>query len=133
MRILIDECLPAQLKDMLVGHHEAETVSDRGWSGLRNGDLLSHASRDYDAFLTADQGIPFQQNLSGFHLAVVIVPTNRLKHLRYAVPLLIRSLENLHKREIAVMDLPGEPESWPKLQLNRIEREGRTARHLFGV
>ena len=125
--------MPRQLKDLLVGHHEAETVAALGWSGLRNGDLLGLASRHYDAFLTADQGIRFQQNLAGFDLAVVILPTNRLRHLRYAVSPLIQSLENLRTRELVVMDLPGEPENWTKLQLVRIEREGNTARHLFGA
>ena len=82
MRVLLDESLPRGL----VRHFtegEIETVFDRGWSGLNNGDLLRLASVDFDVFITADQNLQYQQNLAGFEIGVVVLaaPSNRLQDL----------------------------------------------------
>jgi len=36
MRILIDECLPKQLKGWLAGKHDAVTVQEMGWANVKN-------------------------------------------------------------------------------------------------
>ncbi len=64
MRVLLDECLPRRLKADLAGH-EATTVPEAGWAGTKNGDLLQLAAARFDAFVTIDQGLAFQQNLAG--------------------------------------------------------------------
>lgn len=47
MRVLLDESLPRtltrHLRDTVV-----ETVYDRGWAGLKNGELLDRASSSFD-------------------------------------------------------------------------------------
>ncbi|MBM4439357.1 MAG: DUF5615 family PIN-like protein [Candidatus Rokubacteria bacterium] len=71
MRVLLDEQLPRQLARELRGH-DVSTVQQRGWSGLKNGELLRRAvEAGYDAFLTADRGLPFQQNLAALPLRIV--------------------------------------------------------------
>jgi predicted nuclease of predicted toxin-antitoxin system len=40
MRILLDECLPRRLRRELPGH-DVRTVPEMGWSGKKNGALLS--------------------------------------------------------------------------------------------
>ena len=62
MRVLLDECLPSRLKRVLPGH-EVSTVSDAGWAGKTNGELLSLAVERFDAFVTIDKNLPAQQNL----------------------------------------------------------------------
>ena len=62
MRILLDESLPRDLAALLTGH-EAETVRDARWSGVRNGKLLSLAATRFDVFLTADRKIEYQQTM----------------------------------------------------------------------
>lgn len=44
-----------------------------GWSGLTNGVLLDKARAQFDAFLTVDQNVQFQQNLSVLPLPVAII------------------------------------------------------------
>jgi len=65
-----------------------------GWAGTRNGQLLRRASADFDVFLTVDQGIEFQQSLTGIDIAVVVMVTasNDIDDLR---PLLARALSAL--------------------------------------
>ncbi len=77
MNILIDESLPRYLKRILTDH-EAKTVQDMGWAGIKNGKLLKLAEPDFDVFLTADKNIRYQQNLKGRKLAIVEFPSNKL-------------------------------------------------------
>jgi hypothetical protein len=42
--------------------HDVRTVSEMGWSGIKNGPLLHRAAQEFDIFLTVDQGIEHQQN-----------------------------------------------------------------------
>lgn len=91
MRVLLDESLPRTLVRHL-SSVVAATVYDHGWSGLKNGELLQRASESFDVFLTADQNLPYQQNLAGHGVRVVVLAavTNRVPDL---VPLLGRALE----------------------------------------
>ena len=101
MRLLLDECVPRPLKRDLIGHDVSHVV-DMGWSSKRNGELLRlMAVERFDAFLTVDQNIEFQQNLraSGIGVVVAIARTNRVKELRPLVPEILDALGRL---------LPGE-------------------------
>ena len=73
MRVLLDENVPRKLKHRLAPEHEAVTVPEHGWSGLLNGALLRAADAEFDAFVTLDRGIEYQQNLSDLSLRVVVV------------------------------------------------------------
>jgi len=72
MRILIDECLDWRLCRTLPGH-DCSSVQKMGWSGLTNGALREKAAQEFDVFLTGDRNLTFQQTLSRFDLAVVIL------------------------------------------------------------
>ena len=50
-----------------------DTVSERDWSGLGNGDLIDIAGHEgYDVLVTTDQNMRYQQNLAGRRLTVVV-------------------------------------------------------------
>ena len=72
MRILIDECLDWRLCRVLTEHH-CVSVKQMGWDGLTNGILLQKAEREFDVFLTADSNLTFQQNLTKFRIAVIVL------------------------------------------------------------
>jgi len=93
MRILLDECLPRRLARLLA-EHDVQTVPEAGWAGVDNGELLQRAQGKYDAFITVDRGIPFQQNIGSHALAVVVlkVQSNRLDDIRPLVPLILEAL-----------------------------------------
>jgi hypothetical protein len=48
-------------------------VAKAGWAGKKNGEFLRLAERELDALVSADKGIPHQQNVSRFDLAVVLL------------------------------------------------------------
>lgn len=48
-----------------------------GWAAYSNGQLLNEAEKaGFDALVTCDQNLVFQQNLTGRNIAVVILSTN---------------------------------------------------------
>ncbi len=46
-----------------------------GWAKLSNGDLLAAAEKSFAAFITTDQNLRYQQNLTGRRLAILVLPT----------------------------------------------------------
>ena len=72
MKLLLDECVVRDLKKDLVGH-DVSTVVEAGFRGLENGVLLRAASSQYDALITVDRNLPFQQNINLLPIAVVIL------------------------------------------------------------
>jgi hypothetical protein len=61
MNVLIVENLPRKLAGHLKGH-ECRTVTECGWAGKTNGELLSLAEPLFDVLLTLDKNIPYQQD-----------------------------------------------------------------------
>ena len=104
MRVLLDESLPLRLARHLEGV-AAETVFDRRWSSLTNGELLRAANEDFDGFLTADQSLPYQQNVARFSLRIVVLAarTNRLADLLPLVPAALAEFRRLEEGEFAVI------------------------------
>jgi hypothetical protein len=73
VRILLDEQLPRQLAPYLIGH-DTRTVQQGSWAGLKNGVLLTSAeAAGFDVFLTGDQNLEFQQDISKRRLGVVVL------------------------------------------------------------
>jgi hypothetical protein len=102
MRILIDECIDERFRTSLPGH-DCQTARYAGLAGLKNGDLLTTAeSAKFDVFITADQGIEYQQNLTARKIAIIIFRTksNRLKDLLPLVPACLARIESIHPGQI---------------------------------
>lgn len=73
MRILFDQGTPVPLRALLPGHVVA-TVFELGWSQLRNGELVRQAElAGYDAFVTTDQNLRYQQRLDRRSMAIVVL------------------------------------------------------------
>lgn len=104
MRVLLDECVPRSFRGELPGH-EVRTVAELGWAGTRNGLLLRRAAAQFDVFLTVDQGIEFQQYLTGVDLAIVVVVarSNSIDDLRPLVPRVLAAISASSAGSIAVV------------------------------
>ena len=102
MRLLLDECLPHRLRLHLPGH-DAFTVVYQGWAGVKNGDLLDLAAAGgFDAFITTDRNLTYQQNLGALPVAVVVLESSgiRLEDLLPLVPKLLNALNSLTPRAV---------------------------------
>ena len=96
MKVLLDECLPKRLKPALRGH-ALSTVPEMGWAGKTNGELLKLAKGKFDAFVTVDQNLQYQQNLeeSGMATVLIIVRNNRFETLKPLIPKVQQALERI--------------------------------------
>ena len=57
-----------------------------GWAGVRNGELLRRAEEHFNIFITADQNLQYQQNLSGRRLAILVLPSNQVPIVTQLLP-----------------------------------------------
>lgn len=101
MRILLDESLPIELRDVLP-QHSVRSVREMGWSALKNGELLRRAVDEFDVFVTADQNLQYQQNIKALPIAVAVLvaKSNRIQSLRPLVPALLSALESIQPRTL---------------------------------
>lgn len=75
MKILMDACVPRPLRQFLTAH-TVQTAQEMGWGKLKNGALLKAVEPEFDAFLTSDQNLKYQQNVAGRKLSILVLPTN---------------------------------------------------------
>lgn len=94
MKLLLDENLPKRLKQDLK-EHEIYTAAEKGWTGISNGKLLSLLLDDnFDALLTFDKNLQYQQNFQKYTIAVIVLnaPDNSYLTLRLLVPKILKKL-----------------------------------------
>ncbi len=73
MRVLLDHCMDRRVVRIISGH-EVVQARHMGWERLRNGALVSAADEErFDAMVTVDKNLRYQQNLAGRRIAVVIL------------------------------------------------------------
>jgi len=99
--VLLDECVDRRLAGDIQGH-DVKTVPEVGWAALKNGELLARAERAFEAFVTVDRQLPFQQDLSRFSIAVIVLraQSNRVGELRSLVPDLLATLPGAKRGEV---------------------------------
>ena len=106
MRILLDECIPKPFKKCFAGH-ECLTAAEIGLAGLKNGELLSMAEvKGFQILVTLDKGIPYQQNLAGRKIAVILIraKSNRLADLLPHAASCLAALDLLPGQVVVVGD-----------------------------
>lgn len=102
MKLLLDECLPHDFRHSFPGH-DAHTVEWAGFKGTTNGELLRAAEANgYDAFLTVDQGLPYQQNRTGRKISLVLIRSrsNQLEDLLPLADAIMRALGTIRPGEM---------------------------------
>lgn len=96
MRLLLDECLPKQLKREFIGY-DVQTVPEAGLAGVKNGALLKLAAERFDVFVTVDANLRYQQNVSKLAVAVLVLRahSNDMSDLRPLMPAALAALSTL--------------------------------------
>jgi hypothetical protein len=109
VRVLLDHCVPRRFGGLLTGH-QVRTAYEMGWSGLSNGVLLAQACQQFDVFITVDQNVQFQQNLSTLPLPIVVLAAsdNRYETLAPYVPSVLDWLSHPLSRELVRIDAAGQ-------------------------
>ena len=105
MKILLDECVLWPLHKFLVGH-ECATAQQRGWGGIKNGDLIQLAEKEFELFITSDQNIRYQQNLAGRKISILELSTNDFRRIKAAAELIQITLAALAPCEFRSLEIP---------------------------
>jgi len=108
VKLLPDENLPHRMRLELPAH-DVLTAAYMGWAGVENGELLRlAAAAGFDALVTNDRGLEYQQNLDQLPLAVVVVlaSANTIEAIRPAYAELLALLARLRPREFAKLTVP---------------------------
>ncbi len=98
MRLLIDECLPRAFKRLLTGY-TSRTVQEMGWSGIKNGALLSLADAEFDALTKCRV---YQQNLVERKIAILLLVSrsNQIEHSAPIFPAALNALETIRPGQV---------------------------------
>ena len=94
MIVLLDENLPYRLQTHFIGH-QVYSVSQMGWSGKRNGELIALLMQHgFDVLVTFDKRIPYQQNFLKYPIVVLILyaQDNTYRTLMGLMPKVLRTL-----------------------------------------
>jgi predicted nuclease of predicted toxin-antitoxin system len=79
MKILFDQGTPVPLRQMLPDH----TAYEMGWQELENGELLAAAENEvFDALITTDQNLRYQQNLQGRSIGIIVLLSTSWPRIR---------------------------------------------------
>lgn len=99
MKILLDECVTKKAKRLLDGF-EVYTVPEMGFSGLKNGKLLTEAeAAGFDVLLTIDKNMDYQQNISKYALTIVVLDVLKsgITHIEELMPQFLASAGGYEK------------------------------------
>ena len=104
MKLLLDECIDRKLAREFPDH-EVKTVPQMGWAGVKNGELLALAEAAFDVFITVDRNLSFEQNLTQFDIAVIVLhaSSNRLADLKPLAPEILALLATVVKGQATVI------------------------------
>jgi hypothetical protein len=107
MKILLDECVTKHLMPYLP-EHNVSTVSKQGWSGVKNGQLMTLAvDSGFDLLLTIDKNFQHQQNIGRYNLVVVVLdsPSSKLETLVQFLPAFELRLSSFGKGNAYTLNL----------------------------
>jgi hypothetical protein len=101
VRVLVDNCVPRRLARH-IDRHDVSTVFEMGWADLKNGALLDAMTGRFDALITVDTSMRFQQRLHDRSFALVLLraQSNRLTDLLPLIPALLEALDDIRPGEI---------------------------------
>lgn len=105
MKILLDECVPWPMHQFLAGH-DCATAQQRGWGGIKNGDLIRSAEKEFDLFITSDQNIRYQQNLAGRRIAILELSTNDYRRIKASAELIRTAVAEIQASEFHRLEIP---------------------------
>lgn len=94
MKILLDECIDRRFAREF-GDRYVRTVPQMGWAGIKNGELMRLAEEEFEAFVTVDRNLSYQQDIPRYSIALIVISSisNRYDDLRPFGGRVIEALE----------------------------------------
>lgn len=91
----------------LLGLHQVETAFELGWSTLTNGELLARAEQEgFDVFVTTDNNLSHQQNVSGLSIAIVVLSSTSWPRIEKAAVAVAEAIDSTFPGSFLEVDIP---------------------------
>jgi hypothetical protein len=79
----------------------------RGWSGLKNAELLNAAEEvGFELFITADQALSYRQNLKSRKMAVLVLSTNNWDFIKAGIAQIMAGIDAVTAGSYAEVEIP---------------------------
>src|SRR5437899_8103196 len=105
MFVLFDQGTPLGIRGVL-SQHTVKTAKEQGWSTLQNGELLRVAEQaGFDVFVTPDQNLIYQQNLTGRKIAIVILGQNRWKLIQARLAEIATAIDHSQPGTVVIVEI----------------------------
>jgi len=85
--------------------HTVSTAYELGWSSLVNGELLQAAELQFDALITTDQSLKYQQNMTNRKIAILVLPFASWPKLQQHRAVLISIVDALKPGDYVELEL----------------------------
>jgi hypothetical protein len=107
MLILFDQGTRVPLRKFL-SDHTIKTAYQQGWSTLLNGDLLRVAEEaGFEALLTTDKNLEYQQNLKDRKIAIVALARNRWSLIEPEIERIVEAVNAAKPGSYTLIEIPG--------------------------
>ncbi len=94
MLVLFDQGTPVPLRESL-SEHDVSTAYERGWSTLKNSDLLDAAEREgFEGPVTTDRNLRHQQNLRARSIVIVVLTTTSWPRIQRDIPAVVGAVNS---------------------------------------
>jgi hypothetical protein len=106
VKVLFDQGTPVPLRRLLVSHL-VSTAYEKGWSTLRNGDLLRVAEGDlFDVLVTTDTNLKYQQNLRDRRIAIVVLLSASWPRIQRHAEAVVSAIDGAGSGEYIEVEIP---------------------------
>lgn len=105
MRVLLDACVPERLASFIPGHDVTTVRAFFGTTDIDDGPVLDRIANQFDAFVTVDKNLRFQQNLRDWPFRIVLLRahSNAIENLVPLVPQLLVVLTRMSPGDLRVV------------------------------
>ena len=106
MKILFDQGTPVPLRKALT-RHAVSSAFEQGWNLKQNGELLKAAEdAAFDAIITTDQNLRYQQNLKDRRLAILVLMTTNWRKMRDHTQYIVVAVDQLRAGDYRELRFP---------------------------
>jgi len=106
MRVLFVQGTPDPLRESLTPHR-VSTAYERGWSKLRNGELLDSAEREaYEVLVTTDTSLKYQQNLTDRRIGIVVLLSTSWPRIQRVIPSVVAAIDEAVPGSYKEVEIP---------------------------
>jgi len=106
VRVLFDQGAPVPLRQSLT-QHQVFTAYERGWSKLKNGELLDVAETEgFEVLITTDLNLRYQQNLQSRRIAIVALSSPSWLRIQRAIQMVVRAVDGASPGSYIEVEIP---------------------------